>query len=108
MLKQLTASKFDRGNCRLYVHDHAKKPYVLLDQGPSYARAGLQRFELFTHTRSGEPDCPINNTISWELVNGVAGTDFPTGLKYSANTGQGDHKHPIQEQKLSGKTESTL
>ncbi|MDO6561640.1 hypothetical protein [Paraglaciecola chathamensis] len=85
MLKLLTATRHDRSNCRLYVHDHEQKPFVIIDQGHLVERAGGQRYELYSVTAELEPNCPIDKSVSWELINGITGSQFDTGLKYTFN-----------------------
>ena len=76
--KRLRATRFDRGNCRLYVKDQNGSRYVLVDQGPGYQRWGLPRFELMSYSKCGEPDVPVR--LSWVLEEGLGGTEFQTGL----------------------------
>lgn len=80
MDKQLYAVKHDSGNCRLYVKDQEGKRYVLIDQGHTHAKWGLPRFELHTHSADGQPEVPIK--CDWELLEGVTGTEFESGLSY--------------------------
>lgn len=79
-MKSLTAFSLDSGNCRAYFKDEKNRSYVLLDQGHSFEKAGLPRFELYNHSSCGEPDCPIS--ISWIIKEGIDGSVFKTGLSY--------------------------
>lgn len=85
MLKLLTATHHDRSNCRLYVNDHEQKPFVIIDRGHLVERTGGQRYALYSVTAEREPNCPIDKSVSWELINGVTGSQFITGLKHTFN-----------------------
>lgn len=76
--KLLKALRHDSGNCRLYVQCSKRRKYVILDQGHTYEKAGLPRFELYAHTSDGEPDYPISS--DWYLVEGAECTPFYSGL----------------------------
>ncbi|MDF4421583.1 hypothetical protein [Vibrio parahaemolyticus] len=82
--KQLTAISYDSGNCRLYVKDQDGRKYVILDHGHVFEKNGWSRYELNTHSKCGEPCTPIN--VPWELVSGVEGSVFVTGLKHEAES----------------------
>lgn len=79
-MKHLTPVIHDRGTCRLYVEDENKRPYVILENDKNYAQHCGIRFELYTHTKDGEPCCPIRKDIQWVLTEGVKNTVFTKGL----------------------------
>lgn len=83
-MKKLTLRYIDSGNCRAYVTDESNKSFVIIDQGHSYERALLPRFELHTHTSAGEPDCPVY--LHWILEQGEDNTPFSTGLSHYHKT----------------------
>jgi len=76
-MKVLTKLQDDSDNCRVYVKDQDGNKYVILDHGISYAKNGLPRYELHTHTRDGEPDIPL--TGHTEAVNAYIKKNMTSG-----------------------------
>lgn len=66
----------DVGNCRLYCTDNERNDWCIINLGTS------KNPLLIPHstTNEGEPLEPILDSTNWQLVRGVAGTEFVTGL----------------------------
>ena len=81
MLK-LKALRHDKFLARLYVEDQNGKLLVVVDRGEYYSNTGQIRFRVYECNSRGELLQKV--TEAWELVEGVEGSDFPSGLAQSA------------------------
>ena len=72
----LQPQQYDSGNCRLICTDQFKNRWIILNDGSN----AVPQYSVYSVTSDGEPCSPLRDSIDWMLIDGVAGTEFITGL----------------------------